>query len=154
MLIFNFLYAIIQLYWRCSMDYDKIILELLDRIQTLESKVREIEGKTSPKQGQENLTQNKSLTKKINNKYRRLTEYLLDSDKKVICLTYPQIEAILGFPLPNSAKNHMRSFWANTETHSYASSWLAVGYRTNVNLINKTVTFEKALTLTKEEQYE
>ena len=110
-------------------------------------KVDSIELKISAIQNLNDSSQNISLTEKISAKYRGLTEYLLEANEKKICLTYPQIEAILGFSLPDSAKNHMRSFWANTETHSYASSWLAIGYRTVVNLENETVTFEKELTL-------
>lgn len=125
------------------MDYNRIILELLERIQILESKVKILENQTLEKKAEKDDFSANNLTEKVSVKYRGLTEFLLDSKEKRVCLTYPQLEDILGFELPESAKNHMRQFWANTETHSYASSWLEIGYRTRVNTDNKTVTFEK-----------
>ena len=58
-------------------------------------------------------------------------------------LTYPKIEEILGFSLPATAYNYPHSYWANTETHSYSSSWMAVEYKARVDVEKKTVTFEK-----------
>jgi hypothetical protein len=60
-------------------------------------------------------------------------------------LSYAQIEEILEFPLPPTAYNLPQSFWANTETHSYAKgSWLAVGYKAKV-VENQRVVFERSI---------
>lgn len=125
------------------MEYSQIILEMLERIKVLESKVKVLEGKV------ENISmqqpQDTALLDKISAKYRGLAEYLLSSRATRITLSYSQIEEILGFELPNTARNFKQSYWANTETHSYASSWMAVGYKARVDVVNDKVTFIKNL---------
>lgn len=125
------------------MEYSHIILEMLERIKVLENKVKVLEEKA------ENIAapQSKGVMQldRISAKYRGLAEYLLSSGQTRITLSYLQIEDILGFALPNTARKFRQSYWANTETHSYASSWLAVGYKTRVNSDEDSVTFVKNL---------
>ena len=121
------------------MNYDRIILELMERIQILEARVGDLEKKSAGDDFEycENVS--------ISSKYRGLTEYLLNSNGGKVSLTYPEIEDIIGFKLPDSAYAHMRAYWSNTETHSYAKSWLAIGYRTRVDIEKKIIHFEKKL---------
>ena len=122
------------------MEYSRVILEMLERISVLEGKVKELEEKlagTSAEQTQERNTD------KISDKYRKLAEYLTTSSEKCIVLSYAQIEDILGFSLPETARKYKPSFWANTATHSYSSSWMAVGYKARVDKNRDCVTFEK-----------
>lgn len=126
------------------MDVNAIILELLNRIQVLEKKVEVLEGQR--RQNEEGLLNRPSFpTEKIGDKYRPLAEYLYEKWDKKIILTYSEIEEILGFPLPKTAHNYPHSFWANTETHSYAFSWLAIGYKAKVEYETRTVIFERNL---------
>lgn len=120
------------------MDYDRVIIELLNRIGILEEKVAVLESnRSSPTTVPESETQNSSK------KYRYLTDYLFNSNSDNIKLSFAEIEEILGFGLPNSATLH-RAFWANTDTHSIAISWMSVGYETvEVNLNERYVVFEK-----------
>lgn len=127
------------------MNYDRIIVELFDRIQALEERVNTLEKQGLHAEITMPTASAESLTDRISAKYRGLTEYLLESNARRVCLTYPELEHILGFPLPDTAKKHMNAFWANTKTHSYASSWLEIGYRTRVDATNFIVTFEKNL---------
>lgn len=127
------------------MEYSQVILEMLERIKRLEKKVEELEEKNKNIQTTDIVKKENAQLEKVSAKYRKLTEFLLASREMRICLTYPQIEEILGFSLPNTAKKHKHSYWANTETHSYASSWMVVGYKARVNVDNETVTFEKNL---------
>lgn len=123
------------------MEYSQIILEMLERIKVLENKVRVLEEKkeyTSAPQPQVAVQLDK-----VSAKYRGLAEYLLSSNETRVTLSYSQIEEILGFALPDTARKYKQSYWANTETHSYASSWMAVGYKTRVDIENDTVTFIK-----------
>ena len=60
-------------------------------------------------------------------------------------LTYEEIENILEFKLPSTAYNLPRTYWANTLTHTYATSWMLVGYKTKVNVSDMSVTFEKII---------
>jgi hypothetical protein len=46
-------------------------------------------------------------------------------------LSFDQIEMLLGFTLPDSAKHH-RAWWANPSSdgyHPYAQSWLMAGWQ-------------------------
>ncbi len=125
------------------MEYSQIMLEMLERIKVLENKVKVLEEKientpTSQPQVAVQLD-------KVSAKYRGLAEYLLSSNETRVTLNYSQIEEILGFALPETAKKFKQSYWANTETHSYASCWMAVGYKTRVDVESDTVTFIKNL---------
>ncbi len=125
------------------MEYSQVMLEMLERIKVLENKVKVLEEKiesTSTAQSQTAIQLGK-----VSAKYRGLAEYLLSSNETRVTLTYSQIEEILGFALPDTARKFKQSYWANTETHSYASSWMAVGYKTRVDVDNDTVTFVKNL---------
>lgn len=125
------------------MEYSQVILEMLERIKALESKVSALEEKL--------VDVNKNNSKisvgigKISAKYRNLAEYLLKANKSKITLSFSQIEEILGFTLPETARKSINQFWSNTKTHSYSSSWLSVGYKTRVDVKNGCVTFIKNL---------
>lgn len=128
------------------MNYDRIILELLDRVQALEEKVEALEGREVVAEPPLTVDAPAALAvdfSRVSPKYRKLAEYLVASGERRMTLTYPEIERILGFALPDSARNHMHAYWANTYTHSYATSWLVVGYKTRVNPDDGTVTFER-----------
>lgn len=125
------------------MEYSQIMLEMLERIKTLENKVQTLEDRLSL--GAEVHPQSRVPMDNISPKYRKLAEYLLAADKMRVTLSYSQIEEILGFTLPDTARNFKPSFWANTRTHSYASSWMGVGYKTQIDADNDQVTFVKNL---------
>ncbi len=125
------------------MEYSQVILEMLERIKILENKVKVLEEKIENSSAPQ--TQAFIQLEKVSAKYRGLAEYLLSSNKIRVTLSYSQIEEILGFVLPDTARKFKQSYWANTETHSYASSWMAVGYKARVNVENDTVTFVKNL---------
>ena len=125
------------------MEYSQVMLEMLERIKVLENKVKELEEKienTPAPQPQANMQLDK-----VSAKYRGLAEYLLSSNETRVTLSYTQIEDILGFALPDTARKFKQSYWANTETHSYASSWMAVGYKARVDTESDIVTFIKNL---------
>lgn len=125
------------------MDYSQIVLEMFERIKVLEKKVADLEQKAN--NNQTFNTQAAMSLDKVSAKYRGLTEYLLSCNQTKVELTYDELEKILGFQLPETARKFKQSFWANTETHSYASSWLAVGYKTRVDVDSDTITFVKNL---------
>lgn len=119
------------------MDYDKIILDLLNRIVTLEDKVTRLEklGSGAQSNGLDLPAGSK--------KYRFLSDYLHQSNSLRVKLSYGEIEDILKFKLPDSAATH-RAFWANTTSHSIALSWLSVNYSVvEANLEEKYIIFEK-----------
>ncbi len=119
------------------MDYDKIILDLLNRIVTLEDKVEKLE------KGGSGVQANDLELPAGSKKYRFLSDYLYENNLPSVKLTYSEIENILKFKLPDSASTH-RAFWANTTSHSIALSWLSVNYQVvEVNLEERYIVFEK-----------
>lgn len=77
-------------------------------------------------------------------KYDPLAVYLAKSDARRISLTFKEIEALLGGPLPASAYMHA-AWWSNTGgSHIQAQAWLAQGFRTEqVDLAGETLVFER-----------
>ena len=119
------------------MDYDKIIIDLLNRIVTLEERVAKLEN------GSANVAPESTELPAGSKKYRFLSDYLYESNQARVKLSYADIENILKFKLPDSAATH-RTFWANTTSHSIALSWLSVNYSVvEVNLENQYIVFEK-----------
>ena len=116
------------------MDYDKIILDMLNRIVKLEEKVEWLSN---------NAQANDAALPTGSKKYRFLSDYLHQSNLPRIKLLFTEIEDILKFKLPESATTH-RAFWANTTSHSIALSWLSVNYSVvEVNLEEKYIIFER-----------
>lgn len=119
------------------MDYDKIIIDLLNRIVTLEERVAKLEN------GNTNIAPENSELPTGSKKYRFLSDYLYESKELRVKLSYAEIEDILKFKLPDSAATH-RAFWANTTSHSIALSWLSVNYSVvEANLEERYIVFEK-----------
>ncbi len=125
------------------MEYSQVLLEMLERIKTLEGKVQRLEEQLNHTPAAP--APDKGQLDSVSLKYRKLAEYLLSVNETRVTLSYPQIEGILGFKLPDTAKNFKPSFWANTKTHSYASSWMGVGYKTQIDPHSDSVTFVKNL---------
>lgn len=125
------------------MNYEKIIIELLDRIKTLEEKVAKLEEVKTNQVSMGNAGKSEEITG--GHKYRALTLYLKKSNFERIKLTFAEIEKIIGSPLSYSARTN-RANWANSTSQSLACSWLKVGYKTvEVNLLSEYVVFEKGI---------
>ena len=60
-------------------------------------------------------------------KYDKLKIYLKESGQERIQLTFTEIESILSFSLPNSAKQY-RAWWANGG-QSHSNTWTDAGYK-------------------------
>lgn len=126
------------------MEYSQVLLEMLERIKTLENKVQGLEERLGATPA-ECLQSSRAQLDSISPKYRKLAEHLLTTNEMRVTLSYSQIEEILGFTLPDTARNFKPSFWANTRTHSYASSWMGVGYKAQIDAKSDKVTFVKNL---------
>jgi hypothetical protein len=81
-------------------------------------------------------------------KYCILGEYLLEREEDQVKLSFSDIEDILGFPLPKSARK-FRTWWANDTTHSHAvNGWLTFGWKvTEIDLIEQYVRFRRVAKL-------
>ena len=121
------------------MNLEKIVLELMTRIQNLEERVDNLEKSiNSCNEKSDDFPEGE-----IGSKYKPLAEYLFEKNEKRVSLTYREIESILGCKLPKTAYSYPPSFWANTETHSYSSAWMKIGYKARIKIAEKTVIFEK-----------
>ncbi|MBQ8405460.1 MAG: hypothetical protein IJX09_02305 [Clostridia bacterium] len=123
------------------------IVKLYNRIEELEKRVAQLEKQISVEKSS-NVSKAERPAFPVecaNSKYKGLSEFLYGSWEKRIVLSYEDLERILGFSLPTSAHMFPLSYWANTEYHSYAKSWLALGYKARVDVENKSVTFERNL---------
>lgn len=79
-------------------------------------------------------------------KYDTLGRYLGGLKSELETLSFGDVEEILGFPLPTSARTY-RPWWANDETHVQAvDGWLSVGWKVNsVDLATEIVTFRRSV---------
>jgi hypothetical protein len=78
-------------------------------------------------------------------KYKALQAHLIRRNGRPEMMTFEDIEALIGKPLPQSAVKH-RAFWANDNEgyHSHARSWMQAGYRVAyVDRNEKVVRFER-----------
>lgn len=75
-------------------------------------------------------------------KYHALFEHLLFSGQGMVTMTFAEIAAIIGAPLPPSALTRPE-WWSNSPRgHSQARAWMRAGYSTSrLDLARQTVTF-------------
>uniref|UniRef100_B0T1Z7 DUF7662 domain-containing protein n=1 Tax=Caulobacter sp. (strain K31) TaxID=366602 RepID=B0T1Z7_CAUSK len=79
-------------------------------------------------------------------KYEPLKRFLEGRfDAISIGLSFAEIERILGFSLPRSARQH-QAWWSNTRIgHAYAAAWLDAGWKTSkLDLAGQRITFVKS----------
>lgn len=63
-------------------------------------------------------------------KYEPLRRHLLASSELMLELRFTDIEEILGFPLPASARRHA-AWWSNSDgSHVQAQAWLGANFET------------------------
>ena len=74
-------------------------------------------------------------------KYDTLFHHLSHS-KGAVEMSFDEVEAMLGSPLPASARRHA-AWWSNSGgTHVQADAWMRAGYRTeNVDVVARRVRF-------------
>jgi hypothetical protein len=77
-------------------------------------------------------------------KYSKLGIHLQSSTNGIVKLTFAEVENILGFNLPKSAREY-QAWWANSGgSHTHAiDGWLSMGWKTSVDLNEQVVIFTK-----------
>ena len=82
-----------------------------------------------------------SIAGGVKGKYALLYGHLLALADDQWDATFPEVEAVLGGPLPASARKHP-AWWSNTTSLASGKSWLAAGWRTrNVRIAEERVSF-------------
>jgi len=79
-------------------------------------------------------------------KYKSLYQYLEHRYANTVVLTFAQIEDLLGFTLPDSARVD-QEWWVNEDPnntrHLHSRSWTLAGRIATPNLQAQTVVFER-----------
>jgi len=79
-------------------------------------------------------------------KYTSLRVFLKNSKNVTEVLTFQELEKILGFSLPNSARNR-KEWWGNETNiksrHTHCKEWLNAGWKVDSVVLGKMVTFSK-----------
>ena len=120
------------------MEYERVILELMERIGQLEDRVEKLENRAG-----EPTAQEEANALQCGKKYRTLKSYLEQNGGQTVELSFRGVEEILRFKLPESAFRH-REFWANTTSHPIAVSWLSAGYETvRVDMEKEQIVLER-----------
>ena len=84
-------------------------------------------------------------TPRVSADYVPLYTYLEHRYASSVVLTFEQIEALLGFALPATARTD-QDWWtgAAVDMHHHSSAWLEAGRTATPNLPARTVTFERS----------
>src|SRR5690242_9781349 len=79
-------------------------------------------------------------------KYDPLRRWLSEADGDRVRLSFREIESILGFRLPDSARA-LPQWWANTGgSHVQAGAWMEAGWRTrDVDVPGEKTSFERVI---------
>jgi hypothetical protein len=78
-------------------------------------------------------------------KYQSLADHLSGQTADEVVMTFAEIENVLGFPLPASARQ-FPAWWANQAGggHSQCQAWLTTGWRTRgVDISRETLAFAR-----------
>jgi hypothetical protein len=76
-------------------------------------------------------------------KYDALRDHLSNLKEQEWRPTFKEIEQILGFTLPRSARSHA-AWWSNNRHHLYPLAWMDVGWKTeNLSLTGERITFRR-----------
>lgn len=77
-------------------------------------------------------------------KYSSLHRWLDTEERASMSVTFAEVEEVLGFPLPNSCRNHV-AHWHSYEGSAVARAIIDAGWKASqVNLADQTVTFTRA----------
>ena len=75
------------------------------------------------------MASSNALKAPTDSRYAPLTAYLRRVGQPHVAMTFEEIEAVVGHPLPASARRH-RAWWSNNPTNSVITwAWLAAGYK-------------------------
>jgi hypothetical protein len=80
----------------------------------------------------------------MSGKYLLLYNYLENRYANTVVLTFAEIEDLLGFTLPDQARQH-REWWTDRQTvaRDYSDSWILASRTAAPNLLARTVMFER-----------
>lgn len=77
-------------------------------------------------------------------KYQPLSGWLAGQSASRIYATFSQIEGILSFGLPASARAYPQ-WWENDPKHVQAEAWLGAGFHTeHLNLAGESISFVRS----------
>lgn len=80
---------------------------------------------------------------RVPREYRALHTYLERRYASVVVLTLEQIEALLGFPLPEPARTRCEWWTDAVDTKGHCTAWTGAGRTAAPNLAAQVVRFER-----------
>ena len=83
-------------------------------------------------------------TPHVPHEYRALYTYLEHRYAGMAVLTFEQIEALLGFPLPAPARTDQDWWTDRVDPHAHSAAWTGAGRTAAPNFSARTVTFERS----------
>jgi hypothetical protein len=78
-------------------------------------------------------------------KYEPLTEFLRKQRMEQVAMTFAEIERVVGFKLPQSARQH-RAWWSNNPSNSVMTkAWLDAGFHSEqVDMAGRKLVFSRS----------
>lgn len=84
-------------------------------------------------------------------KYTPLQRFLESRPATEVAMTFEEVERVLGFALPDSARNYAAWWSNNTGTHVGVKAWRDIGWKTSrVSLGDERVTFVREQPIVRE----
>ena len=85
-----------------------------------------------------------SVSRSYTGEYRQLHKYLRDRFADRVVLTFGEIEDLLGFPLPESARLES-GWWASTGAAggAHTGAWTSASRTAVVNMTSQRVVFDR-----------
>lgn len=81
----------------------------------------------------------------MDSRYEPLRRFLSAHEGETVRMSFREIERVLGFALPPSARQY-QAWWANDSKHSQAKSWIGAGTKSGqVDIAGQSVTFTRAM---------
>jgi hypothetical protein len=74
--------------------------------------------------------------------FATLHAFLETVPEMTVTLTFGQVEAILGYPLPASAW-HSRSYWHDFDRPPFPNRWQTLGWKLSCSMAAQTITLTR-----------
>ena len=115
---------------------------LLGRIRWRRPRIAPVSDRSAPDSATRLVPREESMPH-VPREYQALYTYLEHRYASAVVLTFGEIEALLGFTLPTSARTQ-REWWTDTtDTQRHREAWIRTGRTAAPNLPARNITFKR-----------